>query len=468
MTRDTNERSVSRAAPVLNRVEQWIAHRARELRRALVLIPFLLAPATSHAELLSREIDMGVSSVRITGPWRFHIGDDAAWARPDLDDRTWEEVDLTAPEGAHDEDVGFSGYVPGWSLRGHEGYTGYAWYRTSITLHAPTGAELALAGPSAVESAYQLFIDGVLAGGSGTFGGRTPTVFSILPRVFPLHIPLGNPAAKTVAIAIRVWMSPREAEGNDYGGIHIAPLIGTRDAVSDHYNLQWFEIFRGYVADAVLAAVLILLGVFALQARFLSTENHSFRWLGAALVMTGLVRGNQAAYFWFQFESLTTFDVTRNVVLVPLGLGTWAIAWQQLLEIRRPRLLAAAFGVLTLLGVAVQTLNVTLASNGGMEHMRPLLTMLDDFWRVLFMVGFGYLLLRCAIDKRPAWMVSALAIVLLSIALFARELSAIGVPGIWFPYGTGVSRTQYALAALVLVVPTLILMHLRPWQHRSS
>ena len=439
-----------------------------KFRRAIVLIPFLLAPATSHAEPLSREIDMGISSVRITGPWKFHIGDDATWARPDLDDRTWEEADLTAPEGAHDEDVGFSGYVPGWSLRGHKGYSGYAWYRTSVTLQAPSGAELALAGPSAVESAYQLFINGVLAGGSGTFGGRTPTVFSILPRVFPLHIPLGNPAAKTVTIAIRVWMSPREAEGNDYGGIHIAPLIGTRDAIADHYNLQWFEIFRGYVADAVLAAALILLGVTALQARSLAPQDRSFRWFGAALVMTGLVRANQATYFWFQFESLTTFDVIRNVLLVPLGLGTWAIAWQQLLEIRRPPLLAAAFGVLTLLGVAVHSLSVTLASNGGMEHMRPVLTMLDELWRVAFMVGFGYLLFRCAIDKRPPWMVSAIAIVLLSIGLFASELSAIGVPGIWFPYGTGVSRTQYALAALVLVTPTLILLHLRQCGGRSQ
>jgi hypothetical protein len=438
----------------VNRLEHFILGHARNLWHVFVLTPFLLIPAASHADDVTREINIGASSVRITGPWKFHIGDDAAWARPDLDDRAWEVVDLTAPEGARDQDVGYSGYVPGWSLRGHKGYSGYAWYRTSITVRAPVGAQLALAGPAAVESAYQLFVDGVLAGGSGRFGGSTPTVFSILPKVFPLHLAYGNPSDQTITLAIRVWLSPRMAEGDDYGGLHVAPLIGTQAAISDHYELQWFEIFRGYIVDAVLAAVLILLGVFALQMR-------SIRWMGAALVMTGLVRGNQATYFWFQFESLTTFDVVRNVLLVPLILGTWAIAWQSLLQIRRPRRLATAFGVLTALGVVAQTLSVAFVSSGGKQPMPQFIVVLDQSWRLLFILGFGYLFFRCITHRQPAWIVSAIAMLLLSVGLFAAELSAIGVPGIWFPFGTGVSRTQYAFAALALTMPTLMLRHLR-------
>jgi hypothetical protein len=466
MQRDTYDRALAAEAHALNTVERWVMRRARLLWLAMALIPFLLAPATSRAGPVSQNIDIGVSLVRVTGPWKFHIGDDAAWARPDLNDGTWEQVDLTAPQGAHDEDVGFSDYVPGWSLRGHKDYSGYAWYRTRVTIQAAIGAELALAGPAAVDSAYQLYINGILAGGSGAFGGRTPTVFSILPRAFPLHLATGNSAAQTITIAIRVWLSPREVEGNDYGGVHIAPLIGTRDAVSNHRDLQWFEIFRGYVADAILAAVFLLLGAFALQLSWLSPQNHSYRWLGAALVMTGLVRGNQITYFWFQFESLTAFDVTRNVLLVPLSLGVWAIAWQRLLQIEKPRLLAAGFGVLALLDVAVQSLNVGFASTGGMQHIAALFAVLDRILRLLFLAGFAYLFFRCVADRRRFWVVSIIAIILLSIGLFASELSAIGVPGIWFPYGTGVSRTQYAFAALVFVIPSLFTLY--PWSRAKT
>ena len=62
--------------------------------------------------------------VQLNGPWKFHVGDNAKWAAPDFDDSNWETVDLTPPAGAHDSDVGLSGYVPGWAARGHPGYTG--------------------------------------------------------------------------------------------------------------------------------------------------------------------------------------------------------------------------------------------------------------------------------------------------------------------------------------------------------
>jgi hypothetical protein len=43
--------------------------------------------------------------------------------------------------------------------------------------------------------------------------------------------------------------------------------------------------------------------------------------------------------------------------------------------------------------------------------------------------------------------------------IFSNELSAIGIPGIWFPFGVGVSRTQFALAIAVPFLATF--MHLR-------
>jgi hypothetical protein len=40
----------------------------------------------------------------------------------------------------------------------------------------------------------------------------------------------------------------------------------------------------------------------------------------------------------------------------------------------------------------------------------------------------------------------------LAIGQLAEELSLVGVPGIWFPFGIGVSRTQLAYAALIVAL----------------
>jgi hypothetical protein len=37
---------------------------------------------------------------------------------PINDDSGWETMDLTAPPGAHDDDVGLSGFIPGWTAKG--------------------------------------------------------------------------------------------------------------------------------------------------------------------------------------------------------------------------------------------------------------------------------------------------------------------------------------------------------------
>ncbi len=47
------------------------------------------AAAADSAE----KIQLGESAVELTGPWRFHIGDDMAWTQPGFDDSTWETMD---------------------------------------------------------------------------------------------------------------------------------------------------------------------------------------------------------------------------------------------------------------------------------------------------------------------------------------------------------------------------------------
>jgi hypothetical protein len=77
-------------------------------------------------------IALGQSAAPLYGPWKFTVGDSPIdpktgqplWAEPGFDDSKWETVDLTPKDGAFDPVDGTSGYVPGWTAKGHAGYFG--------------------------------------------------------------------------------------------------------------------------------------------------------------------------------------------------------------------------------------------------------------------------------------------------------------------------------------------------------
>src|SRR5579864_5221744 len=86
---------------------------------AAMCVPFPALAADGQAVPVS----LGHSVLPLDGPWRFHTGDDPRWVDPGFDDSSWETLDLTPPPGAHDDDVGLTGFVPGWGAHGHTGYT---------------------------------------------------------------------------------------------------------------------------------------------------------------------------------------------------------------------------------------------------------------------------------------------------------------------------------------------------------
>jgi hypothetical protein len=143
------------------------------------------------------QVTLGQSAVPLYGPWRFTVGDSPIdpktgqplWAEPGFDDSKWETVDLTPKDGAFDPIGGTSGYVPGWTAKGHPGYFGYAWYRLRVQVQVRPGEALALVGPADVDDAYQVFENGELAGHFGNFSGGKPVVYFTQPKMFPLSQP---------------------------------------------------------------------------------------------------------------------------------------------------------------------------------------------------------------------------------------------------------------------------------------
>jgi hypothetical protein len=72
-----------------------------------------------------------------------------------------------------------------------------------------------------------------------------------------------------------------------------------------------------------------------------------------------------------------------------------------------------------------------------------------------------FIVVRGILERgREVW-IALPAVILVATGLFAQELGALGVPGIWFPFGVGVSRTEYAYAGLVVALFALLLQRLR-------
>jgi hypothetical protein len=390
--------------------------------------------------------------------WKFHLGDDARWARPDFDDAGWESVDLTATADAHDSDVGLTRFVPGWQARGHKGYAGYAWYRAHVPRPAASGSPPALCGPFYVDSAYQLFVDGQLVGGAGDFATDPPVAKNPhLPRRFDL--PEGSGRADAV-LAVRVWMAPFLLADPSAGGIHIAPLLGTDAAVSACYRAEWREELRGYVVDAVEALVFLLLAAVVLAVSAQDRARPAYRWLAVALIVLAVARGNQAVLFLADFESIRAFELVTPVLAVPLALGAWTFTWRAWFSPENRWLPPAVIALLTLCAALCQFLRRSwfygvLPAWVGSASLTTYRTVRWAFLAVTLCI-----LLRAAVRGGPERWWALPAAVLVSVGLFTPELVTLHVRGIWFPFGTGVTLNEYAYALFDVALGVLLFCEL--------
>ena len=373
------------------------------------------------------------ASTTLDGAWRFHIGDDSRWADPGTDDRGWETMDLTAPPGSHDGDVGLPGYVGGWMAHGHPGYQGYAWYRRAVTVPAGKHAWVLL-GPTAVDDGYELYWNGVPLGGSGRLGDK-PRVVGARPMLFALP---ADAAGTRGVLAIRTFMQPGIEPGADGGGMHIAPILAPRPEGHALYRVQWWRTIAGYIVDLIEPVAMFALAGLMLGFRRRSSHPGFLALAAIALVLSALKRLENATYAWTDLLSLPAYVWWMNVVLAPLGLAAWTFAWNRWCP--RPWRWVDAAAVL--LGIAGVTAGAMHAD--AMTHISRL--------------GSLVLLASIAVRMVRGSAMRILALITLAwimAAQFPDELSAIGVPGIWFPLGIGVSRTQYAYAVAIPLLAVL-------------
>ena len=372
----------------------------------------------------------------LDGAWRFHTGDDPHWADTDTDDRDWETIDLTAPPGSHDGDVGLPDYVAGWMAHGHPGYRGYAWYRRAVMV--PAGrASWDILGPTLVEHGYELYWNGQLLGGSGRLGAD-PRVVGTRPLRFALP---ANAAGTRGVLAVRVYMLPGSGASADGGGMHSAPILAPRPISDALHRAQWERTIAGYIADAVEPlAMLALIGLaLAFRSRYRTGDEGFLIFASLALAFMASRRLNNAIVAWTDLQQLTTYAWLASWMWVP-AVAAWALAWNRWCP--RPSrsidLAAVLLAVAAMIGVVLHSASVTRGSRLG---------------SIALFVVIGLRIVRSGALRVLA--VATLASIV--AGLFGGELlDPIGVPGIWFPFGIGVSRTQYVYAIVIPLLAVLI------------
>jgi hypothetical protein len=370
----------------------------------------------------------------LDGSWRFHIGDDPHWADVNTNDDDWETVNMTAPPGSHDSDVGLPDYVGGWMAHGHPGYQGYAWYRRAVTV--PAGHALwEILGPTLVEDGYELYWNGQRLGGSGSLGPH-PRVVGTRPLRFAIPV---DTAGTRGVLAVRAYLLPHDGSSADSGGMHSPPILAPRPVSDALHRVQWQRTIAGYIVEVIEPIAMLALIGLAIRYQSRSHYRGFLIWACVALAVMAVRRLNNAIVAWTDLMDLTTYAWLASVMWVPTT-AAWTFAWTrwrlppwQCIDVS-----AAVVAVAGIIGAVMKSASLTRGSR---------------LASIVLFVVIGARIVRSG-PKR----ILALATLTLTMgALFGGELlDPIGVPGIWFPFGIGVSRTQYVYALLIPLLGFLI------------
>jgi hypothetical protein len=412
-----------------------------------IVIATLMALAIVIADLASGGRPdppaLRAAAILLDGVWRFRTGDDPHWADANFDDNGWETVDMTALPGSHDGDVGLPDYVSGWMAHGHPGYHGYAWYRRAVAV--PAGrASWDILGPTLVEDGYELYWNGQLLGGSGRLG-PVPRVVGTRPLRFALP---ADAAGTRGVLAIRTYKRPASGGSADDGGMHSAPILAPKPISDALHRVQWQRTIAGYIVDVIEPVAMLAVIGLALVCRSRSSHKRFLVFASIALALMATRRLNNAIVAWTDLLDLATYAWQASMMWVPV-VAAWTLAWNRwcLRPWRSIDVSAVVLAIAGTIGVLIHSASVTTGSRLG---------------SIALFVALGARIVRSG----PMRILAPVTLASIMAALFGGELlDTIGVPGIWFPFGIGVSRTQYVYA---IVIPLLSFLIVRTLPSREN
>ena len=299
-------------------------------------------------------------------------------------------------------------------------------------------------GPTLVENGYELYWNGQLLGGSGRLG-PAPRVVGTRPLRFALP---ADAAGSRGVLAVRVYMLPGDWGSADSGGMHSAPILAPGPISDALHRAQWERTIAGYIVEVIEPIAMLGLIGLALWCRSRSSHKSFLIFASIALALMGARRLNNAIVAWTDLMDLTTYAWLASVMWVPV-VAAWTLAWNRwcLLPWRSIDVSAVVLAVVGTIGALMHSASVTSGSR---------------LASIALFVVIGARIFRSG----PMRILAFVTLVSIMAALFGGELlDPIGVPGIWFPFGIGVSRTQYSYA---IVIPLLGLVIVRTLAFKAA
>jgi heme exporter protein D len=416
---------------------------------------------TAPAEISewAEQVVLGSSTVDLTGPWKFHKGDNLDWARPDYNDAGWSSMDLTPPSGSYDPFLGTSGFMPGWTALGDVGYSGYAWYRLKVNVQYDPGLSeggLEIKMPDDVDDAYQVFVNGQMLGQLGRFTPKGVRTYLTLPRTFALPHGIKN---GQVTIAIRVWMDPSTALTNpDAGGLHGPPILGQAGPIERMLRLDWDSVNRSQMSRFLELGVLLLAITVAIVLFWLDRKEKAYFWLAVACGAVALQTTVTLIGSYTALVPASVFFLLTDAILVPGVIALWIIFWAFWFRMgRMPRLHKMVWGFTLALAIIIAMMRAPFYGHLIPVHAVAFLSPLTVFLKLLL----GSLLLWVAWegmrkDHTGAWLAMP-AVGLVIVSLYQQELLVLHLPLNFFPFGMAVGISQIAVV-VSLVIITILLM----------
>ncbi len=235
------------------------------MKRTAFLILFLSFSAGGGLAAQSFSLVTGREPVTsLDGLWRFHTGDNPAWASPNFDDSQW-------PLLRSDED---------WGKQGYLGLKGLAWYRFKVVIPGDSGPLSLLLPP--ILTNYEVYADGVLAGGCGAMPphpeGRfcTPGIYALPAETYS--------GSQTVTIALRVW---QQTSWSSYegGGPYGTSYLGSTPLLRARFESGFDTHILSAMQDYILVLLETLGGLVSLALFLFRRREREYLWFGCTVLL---------------------------------------------------------------------------------------------------------------------------------------------------------------------------------------
>jgi hypothetical protein len=300
-----------------------IAWKSDYRMRKLPLLLLLLAPIVcGWAGAQSFDLSSGrVQVASLDGLWRFHTGDNPAWADPKFDDSQWALL-------RSDQD---------WAQQGYQGYSGLAWYRFQVAVPAALD-RVSLYLPE-IDTCYEVLADGKLIGRYGRMPPNTaPYAGGGRFLVYPL--PAGNHRDRKIEVAVRVWHWPGWAKYYGGGPQNGGGRVGESAEIDEIGAQSWARLHWRLTSYQTLALLQTLAGLGTLALFALRRKEKEYLYFGLAMLASaagGWVDVSYAVQVW----NVYLRDIVSAVADACAGLAL-ILFYLALLKPRRTLLLKIA------------------------------------------------------------------------------------------------------------------------------